>query len=262
MIPNFDLFGRTVSVYMLTAIAGVLTVLFFAQYLAKKQGQDEIHMLYMLLYGFVGALVGGSLLYGIINWKMLLYTLQNWQQMDSFATFIQRMIAIFGGSVFYGGLLGCVGVCFIYLKCKKLTPGPYADIGAVCIPLFHFFGRMGCFLSGCCYGVQWEHGITYHHSPAQSANGIPRFPVQLAEALLNLALFLLLYYCLKKEKVKNKLLAVYFSLYPVYRFGLEFLRGDEYRGFVGIFSTSQFISLLLLAGVGVFWLLSARKKTS
>jgi len=262
MIPNIDLFGRTISAYMLTALAGVLIVLFYAQALAKKRGLDEIHMLYMLLYGFVGVLVGGSILYGITNLELIIYTLQAPEEIDSFAAFIGRMAMIFGGSVFYGGLLGCLIVCFIYLKCKKVAPGPYADIGAVCIPLFHFFGRMGCFLSGCCYGVQWEHGIVYRHSPAESANGVPRFPVQLAEAVLNLLLFLLLRHLLKKEKAKNKLLAVYFSVYPVYRFALEFLRGDEYRGFVGIFSTSQFISLLLLAGVGVFWLLSVRKKTS
>lgn len=260
MIPNIDLFGRTISPYMLTALAGVLVVLFYAQSLAKKRGLDEIHTLYMLLYGFVGVLLGGSILYGITNLELIVYTLQNLWQIDSFTAFIDRIVLIFGGSVFYGGLIGCVGICLYYLKRKALPLGPYADIGAVCIPLFHFFGRMGCFLSGCCYGVAWEHGIVYHHSPAESANGIPRFPVQLVEAVLNLMLFLLLRHWLKKDRLKNRLLAVYFSVYPVYRFILEYFRGDEYRGFVGIFSTSQFISLLLLAGVAVFWSLTAAKK--
>lgn len=260
MIPNFDLFGRTISPYMLTALAGVLIVLFYAQALAKKRGLDEIHMLYMLLYGFVGVLLGGSILYGLTNLELMVHTFQNLSQIDSLSAFISRMVVVFGGSVFYGGLLGCLGVCFFYLKCKSLPLGPYGDIGAVCIPLFHFFGRMGCFLSGCCYGVEWAHGIVYHHSPAESANGVPRFPVQLVEAVLNLLLFLLLRHWLKKGKMKNRLMAVYFSVYPVYRFLLEYLRGDAHRGFVGIFSTSQFISLLLLAGVGIFWLLFTNKK--
>lgn len=260
MLPNIDLFGRTISPYMLAALAGVLIVLFYAQALAKKRGLDEIHALYMLLYSFVGVLVGGCILYGITNMDMIVYTFQHLGQIDSFSAFIERIVQIFGGSVFYGGLLGCVGACLVYLKCAKLPLGPYSDIGAVCIPLFHFFGRLGCFLSGCCYGVEWAQGIVYHHSPVESANNIPRFPVQLVEAVLNLLLFFLLRHWLKKEKLKNRLMAMYFSIYPVYRFVLEYFRGDEYRGFVGIFSTSQFISLLLLAGVGIFWLLSAIKK--
>ena len=259
MIPNFMLFGREISIYMLTALAGVLIVLFFAQYLAKKQGLNEIHMLYMMLYCFVGVLLGGSILYGLTNLELIGYTLQNLQQIDSFSAFFERLILIFGGSVFYGGLIGAVGVGLLYLKRNTLPMGPYADIGGVCIPLFHFFGRMGCFLSGCCYGMEWEHGIVYHCSPVASANGVPRFPVQLVEATLNLILFFLLYRWLKKGKLQGKLLAAYFSVYPVYRFFLEFLRGDEYRGFLGPFSTSQFISLLLLVSVCAYWVISTRK---
>lgn len=259
MIPNFSLFGRVISVYMLTALIGVLVIVFFGQYLAKKRCLDEIHMLYMLLYCFAGALLGGSILYGIINLELIGYTLQNLQQIDSFSALWERLVLIFGGSVFYGGLIGAVGAAFLYLRRNALPIAPYADIGAVCIPLFHFFGRIGCFLSGCCYGVEWEHGIVYHYSPVASANGIPRFPVQLVEAGFNLLLFLLLYRCLKKGKLQNRLLAVYFCTYPVCRFLLEFLRGDEYRGFIGPLSTSQFISLLLLLCVCVYWVLSTRK---
>lgn len=259
MIPNIELFGKIITPYMLLALTGVLVILFYTQRLGKRHGLDEIHILYMLLFSFIGVFVGGHLLYSITNLPLILYTFRNLHALDSFWAVIERFAMIFGGSVYYGGLIGAVSVCFIYLKRNRLPIGPYSDVAAPAIPLFHFFGRLGCFLSGCCYGIEWEYGLTYHYSLAESANGVPRFPVQLAEALLNLGLALFMYRCLKKEKLKNRLLALYFSVYPVYRFLLEYLRGDEYRGFLGPLSTSQIISLALLLIVGLYWIISARK---
>lgn len=259
MIPNFHLFGKEISPYMLAALAGVFVILYFTWKIAQKRGLDQIHMLYMMLFSFIGVLLGGHLLYGLTSLKAIVYTFQNLHEIDSFGAFIERAALIFGGSVFYGGLIGAVIVCFIYLKRNQLPIGAYSDAAAPAIPLFHFFGRLGCFLSGCCYGVEWEHGLTYHHSLIGSANGVPRFPVQLVEAGCNILLFFIMYGFLKKGTFKNRLLAVYFSVYPVYRFLLEFLRGDEYRGFFGPLSTSQTISVLLLLIVSVYWIRSARK---
>ena len=75
-----------------------------------------------------------------------------------------------------------------------------------------------------------------------------RFPVQLFEAGFNLVLFLVLWLLLSKNRLKTHLLSVYLIAYPIGRFGFEFLRGDEYRGFLFGLSTSQFISILMIAG--------------
>lgn len=259
MIPNIELFGKTITPYMLLALTGVLVILFFTQRVGKKRGLDDIHILYMLLFCFIGVLIGGHLLYGITNMPVIIHTLSNLQELDSFWAVIERLAQIFGGSVYYGGLIGALLVAFIYLRHNKLPVGPYADVASLAIPLFHFFGRLGCFLSGCCYGIQWEHGFVYHHSLAQSANGVPRFPVQLVEAVLNLALFFLMFRCLKKQRLKNRLLPLYLTVYPIYRFILEFLRGDEYRGFLGPLSTSQVISVAIMLAISVYWTISAVK---
>jgi phosphatidylglycerol:prolipoprotein diacylglycerol transferase len=63
------------------------------------------------------------------------------------------------------------------------------DIATPAIPLFHFFGRMGCFFAGCCFGIESSFGYTFRYSIIKEANGINRFPVQLLEALVNLLLF-------------------------------------------------------------------------
>ncbi len=260
MIPNIELLGKTITPYMLLALTGVLVILFYSQHVGKRRGLDEIHILYMLLFSFVGVFVGGHLLYGITNLPLLVETFRNLQDLDSLLAVIERFVLIFGGSVYYGGLIGAVCVCLLYLKRNSLPLGPYSDVAAPSIPLFHVFGRLGCFLSGCCYGIEWEYGPTYHYSLAASANGVPRFPVQLVEALLNLALALIMYRFLKKGRFKNRLLALYFSVYPVYRFLLEYLRGDTYRGFLGPFSTSQIISLALLLAAGIYWITCCTKR--
>lgn len=262
MIPNVTVFGKEFSAYMLFSLAGVLVLLFFTQRLARKRELDEIHVLYMFLFAFVGVFVGGHLLYALTQIEYIRYVLKNLAELDSFPILIGTLARIFGGSVFYGGLFGAVGVCLLYIRRCKLPAADYTDLAAAAIPLFHFFGRLGCFTSGCCYGIPWEHGITYYYALAEDANGIPRFPVQLVEAGINLLLFFCLHRLLKQKRFSGKLLPVYLTVYPVCRFCLEFLRGDAIRGFLGPLSTSQVISLLLLAGSGLYWLFSAIRRTN
>ncbi len=260
MFPSFKLFDKTISMYMVCALVGILIVLLFTYKQAKKRGLDEIEMLFMMLFSFGGVLVFSHILYAFTVPESIAAIFSNLDKIKSFDDLVYALGVIFGGSVFYGGLIGAIIVLFVYTKVRKLSFGDYSDIGALAIPLFHFLGRIGCFLSGCCYGVEWEHGITYHHSLVESANGVPRFPVQLVESGLNLLLFILLYVLYKKGKANHKILALYLLIYPVYRFILEFFRADTYRGFVGGLSTSQFISVILFVLSAGYLVISAIKK--
>lgn len=245
MFPSFELFGRTILMYAVCAIIGVLAVLGFTSKMSKIKGLDDFQMLCMMLWSFAGVVVFSHILYAFTVPKTVAGVFSNLDKIKTFDDFVYAFNMVFGGSVFYGGLIGAVFVFFLYTKIKKLSFGDYSDIGAMSVPLFHFFGRIGCFLSGCCYGVEWEHGITYTHSLVESANGVPRLPVQLIEAGLNLLLFLFLFYLYKRGKASHKILALYLLIYPVYRFILEFFRGDSYRGFLFGLSTSQIISIIL-----------------
>lgn len=254
MIPNFTFLGKTFSAYMFLALAGVLVMLYFAWQAAKSQGLDELHMLNLLLFSMIGVLVGSHMLYGITNLPLLLALVGSLGSFDSWKAFWQALEAVFGGAVFYGGLLGGLAVGYVFLRKSRLDVGRYSDVAAPAIALFHTFGRLGCFLSGCCYGVPWSHGITYHYAAMAEANGVARFPVQLVEAGLNFGLFFLLWTLLRKRRLPGRLLLLYLLIYPTYRFFLEFLRGDAIRGFLLGLSTSQVISLLLLAGSALIWL--------
>ena len=115
------------------------------------------------------------------------------------------MATIFGGSVFYGGLLGGMAAGAIYCKKKKFNISEYSDIIAPGVPLFHFFGRIGCFFGGCCYGIESSFGYTVHGNELlSSVNDVQRFPVQLLEATLNLILFIVLARLLSKGALKGQ----------------------------------------------------------
>ena len=152
-------------------------------------------------------------------------------------------------------LLGGILAGALYLRVKGRSLALWSNLTAPAIALFHTFGRIGCFLGGCCYGIPSAWGVTYRHSPVVEANGISRFPVQLVEAAWNLILFLLLSRLLRQGK--GRLLPLYLALYAPARFLLEFLRGDSYRGIFFGLSTSQWISLLLFPAA-LFFLLRRR----
>lgn len=195
-----------------------------------------------------GVLVGGHLLYAITNFKYIPYLFE----IVEFGVWVQRLMFIFGGAVFYGGLFGGIAAGAIGAKILHLDIKLWSDLMTPIIPLFHAIGRVGCFFAGCCYGIESEFGfITYNNQFVPSINGVTRFPVQLLEAcgniILSVVLFILLSKREKNQKLKGNMIYIYLIAYGVMRFADEFLRGDLIRGFVGFLSTSQFISIISIA---------------
>lgn len=257
MFPGFEIFGHFIGSYMICAVIGIFTACPLGIYCYKKFTGDDISLIFVYLFSAIGVFVGMHLLYGITN---IAYWGQLFQATD-FVNFWQRFGLIFGGSVFYGGLIGGLIAGGISVKVQKLPADIATDCAAPTIALLHGFARIGCFLGGCCFGVEWEHGITFENSLIEAANGVPRVPVQLYEAGFEFALFAVLFILLTKtEKLRGQLLALYLLIYPVGRFILEFWRGDEYRGFIFGLSTSQFISVLIFTGSLAFFILKGLKK--
>lgn len=246
MYPYIELFNKSITTYSLMVLVGIFVSSFLACKFAKKEFGDYYDMVVLMLVSSIGVFFGAHLLYGITNLDILIRVISHFDKIKSFSDFISIFAYIFGGSVFYGGLIGGLIVSSIYIKLKKLNKKIYYDIIAVIIPLFHFFGRIGCFLVGCCYGMESKIGFIYTRSLIDSANHVRRFPIQLVEACYNLILFLVLYHLYKRKKLSSKLIYVYLVSYSIGRFILEFFRGDSYRGFLCGMSTSQIISVLIL----------------
>ena len=245
MFPYIELFGRELGFYSLMLLCGIFTAGVYACRMAVRQKYDYSEIVIFMLLLSTGAIIGSYLSYVLVNYINIVYLVKNINQINTFNKMLSALRYIFGGSIFYGGLLGGLLTGHILIK-KNSNNKKFVDIVAVNIPLFHFFGRIGCFLGGCCFGIPSKIGFIYTNNPIVEANGITRFPVQLLEAVFNFLLFLLLNHFFKIEKYKNKLIYVYLLVYATGRFFIEFLRGDAYRGIWLFLSTSQIISILIL----------------
>ncbi|MBQ4054288.1 MAG: prolipoprotein diacylglyceryl transferase [Clostridia bacterium] len=242
MLPYINVFGASIPSYSLMTLIGLLCAGFFIGIKATKRGFYLYHAVMTLLCVAVGIAVGGCLLYGITNIKIIVLLFKNISKL-SFLEFIAGIVYAFGGSVFYGGLIGGSILGLIYLKRTKMKVGMFCDIVAPGAALFHGFGRIGCFLAGCCYGAESNCGFVMTASEVTGANGVRRFPIQLVESAFEFLLFFLLWYLLSHYKFKNRLLTLYFAVYAIGRFTLEFFRGDAHRGIWFGLSTSQWISI-------------------
>ena len=153
------------------------------------------------------------------------------------------------GNIFYGGLTGFLVMYRLLQRVFHTGDGRLDDITAICIPCFHSFARIGCFMSGCCYGKAYNGwGAVYY---INFDSEMPRFPVQLAEAFAEIVLFAVLLVLFYRKKRQGKLLYIYLCMYALLRFALEFLRGDVYRGIYFGLSFSQWYSLCVLVFVWV-----------
>ncbi|MCL2138036.1 MAG: prolipoprotein diacylglyceryl transferase [Treponema sp.] len=225
-------------------ILGLFTCSIYSCVLANRRKYNCVDLIIFIMLLLIGVLAGSRLLYAAVNYKNIIYVFENIDKINITGNIFDVFRFIFGGSVFYGGLIGAILAGLIIIK-KNDKYRKYIDIVTLNIPLFHFFGRIGCFLGGCCYGIPCKVGFTYTHNPIIEANGIVRFPAPLFEALFNVCLFFLLNYLFKKRKIENALIYVYLIIYSTGRFFIEFLRGDAYRGFLFGLSTSQIISIIV-----------------
>lgn len=257
MLPFIYIFGYPLPMYGLLAILGMVVAVFMAARLAKVRDLSSGDVVFASFYCGIGIIVGAKLMYFI---TMLPKFISN------FDVFLNNpfgvMMYVFSGFVFYGGLIGGALGVVIYCKQFKLPLKPFMDVAAPAIPLMHGIARVGCLCAGCCYGMEYDgpFAITYpDNSFTHGMAGVPRFPTQLVETVVNLILFVALYFMVKRGKSRNgEALGVYIIVYSIMRFCLEFVRGDAVRGgFLGL-STSQWISLILLP-LGI-WLLLRKSK--
>ena len=228
-----ELFGILDSyvVMLLIGVVGALLTLFF--YLRKrKAGRDEI--IDLLWIGIVAIIAG-------IVFACLFENL--YEFIESPSTYRWTW-----GMTFIGGAIGGAGVFLLlyFLYYKKHHKPILKDILIVapgCISLAHAVGRIGCFLDGCCYGKDTDawYGIYF---PALNKTVIP---TQLFEAAF-LALLTIVLLILAFKKNWGYTFPVYLIAYSVWRFLIEFIRGDERGAFLGPFSPSQIWCMVLCVG--------------
>ena len=201
------------------------------------------------------ALVGAKLLYLLPLLPRLAVELPLlWEEPGEFYA---RYLS--GGMVFYGGFFGGVAAAWGAAKYLRLRLSDFFPVLVPALPLVHAVGRVGCFCAGCCYGraapPPW--GIAFTHAIA-GPNGVPLLPVQLWEAGAELVIFAFLLWYAGRAAGPGQMLRAYVFCYAPVRFVLEWFRGDPARGMYGPFSTSQWLSLVVLA-LALAWPVAGRK---
>lgn len=219
---------------------GVLCCIWMGMYRAKKYGMKEEAVLDIAIYGLLAGFLGAKLLYVIVEWK----------------TFLKDPMSVLGseGFVVYGGIIMGVLAAIIYCKKKGYVFLEYFDLLCASIAIAQGFGRIGCFLAGCCYGRVTESalGVVF---PAGSLapSGVKLLPTQLFSSAGDFGIMFALLWHFKRRKHVGDTGYTYMLLYGIGRFFIEFLRNDN-RGEVGALSTSQFISLFIVAAAVVLLL--------
>lgn len=229
----------TIHGYGLMIAIGVIVAVLVAIYRAKKAGIDPEVVLDLVLIGLICGFGGGKILYLIVEWK----------------DFIKSPMTYLGGGGFvvYGGIILAMIVGAVYFTLKKKDPLIVMDLIMPEVSIAQGFGRIGCFLAGCCYGriTDSVFGVVFPEGSLAPA-GVKLIPTQLIMSAGNFLIAGILLIAATKLKKRGQILSLYLILYAIGRFAVEFLRNDH-RGAVGVFSTSQFISLfIVIIGIGLF----------
>lgn len=230
----------TVHGYGLMIAIGVFVALSIAEHRAPKNNLDKEQIFPLTIFCVVTGIFGAK----------LLFIIQGWEQ------FLKDPLSMLGSSglVVYGGIIVGTVCASLYCKIRKLYFWDYFDIVLPSVAVAQAFGRIGCFLAGCCYGQETSawYGITFTHSH-YAPNNVKMIPTQLLSSAGMFLIAGLLFLYARRAKRSGQIGAAYMILYSIGRFIIEFWRGDLERGTIGALSTSQFISLFIVViGIGLW----------
>ncbi|MBM3285650.1 MAG: prolipoprotein diacylglyceryl transferase [Candidatus Aminicenantes bacterium] len=253
----------TIHAYGLMMAVGVAFGLWFLYRQSRNQGLDAARIVDAGFYTILISLVGAKLVLFLGN---LSYYTRYPGELLSLAR---------SGGVFQGGLVFGVVFALWYFRKRRIPTWKVADIAAPSLALGHGFGRIGCFLAGCCYGRVCETaaGVRFTSEYAHDLTGIPLHetlhPVQLYEAGLNFMNFLVLFAVLRRKKFDGQIFSLYIVNYSLIRYFTEFYRGDHPERAFLVKGASPYLSLSypqlfcilgLVVGVLFFCLLKKKKR--
>ncbi len=259
----FRLGPLTVHTYGFLVALGVALGIWFVYVQAKKQGLEASRIadagFYIILVSLIGA-------------KLILF-FGNFSYYTSYPGELLSLAR--SGGVFQGGLVFGVVFALLYFRRHRLPTWKVADLAGPALALGHAFGRIGCFMAGCCYGRDCEAplGVVFKSQYAHDLTGIPIgrpvYPVQLFEAGLNFLNFLVLLLILRRRTFDGQVFSFYIMNYSLIRFFTEYFRGDHsdlaflFRGstpFLSLTLPQLFCILGLGAGLMLhFWLKRKRR---
>ena len=243
MYPN--LFGLPfLHSYGLMIALGVMASLWFVKRICLRTGRSYDAVVNLVMLMLFAGLIGAR------TWHVVEF----WHEEFAGKPLFDVFKVWSGGLVFHGGFIGAFAVLPIWCRVTKTPFLETADLLATILPLAHGFGRIGCFLFGCCYGIPLPENSPFAwlqlrfptSAGASGAHGLPVLPTQLFEAAALFLFFVVLLRLLRQhEKTHPGLVAgVYLLGAALIRFTVEFLRDDP-RSMFGWMSIGQLTSVVL-----------------
>lgn len=263
MFPTILHWPLPIHSYGLMIAIGFLLAVYFARRDAARAGYDPDVFTNLAYWCLFFGILGTRILYIIMfpdqfSWSRPIEWFAIWQ----------------GGLVFQGGPPLAAAFAYFYLRKKNIPFWHAADVGLPYLALGHAFGRLGCFLNGCCYGercdLPWaisfppdspafKDHLAHYNLPLDATSSFPIHPTQ----IYGFAGLLLL--CVALIVIRNRwrlfpgiVVPAYLAFYGVARFFMETIRGDRNPTHWGPITDQQLFSLLsVAAGVALFFILWA-----
>jgi phosphatidylglycerol:prolipoprotein diacylglycerol transferase len=247
--------GIKVFGYGAMLVLAFISSSWLAWWRARREKLDPDVIADMAFWIFLAGLVGARLFFCIQYWGREIHSL--WEAFQYWR----------GGIVYYGGVIGGAVAFLVYRFRYPFPLRPFLDVLAPSIAIGTLFGRLGCFLNGCCFGdtcslpwavefpaksPPWVHQEVAGLIAPDALWSLPVHPTQLYSAFDAFVILLLLsaYYPLRRRD--GAVMGLLMITYPISRCLIEYLRNDEPVFFAGM-TISQNISVLILTGAAVYW---------
>ena len=241
------IFGVPIYSYGFMLAVGFVVCVLLMLHRAKDFNLKPEQILDLCLYVIISGIIGARVLYVLWNWN---YYLENP---------LEIFLLNKGGLIFYGGFFFAAITAFLFIKKRNLSIGDVSSMLVLYLPLGHAFGRIGCFMNGCCYGRPTTafFGVQFPASSmAEQVFGLGHIvhPTQIYSALANVIIFLLLAYFIEKGRTfKWQIVLLYMFFYGVSRLIIEFFRADNPNVVWGL-NLPQLISIVMILIGSTFYL--------
>jgi len=245
MFPVFLKLGPlTIWWYAIWIVVGLLAAYRLFRKRAERLGLSPQEAFNLILLLFWCGVLGARVYYVVLYWK------------EEFAgRWLEILLINHGGLVYFGGLASAVLTLILWARVKGKSLAALADALAGPLALAHAFGRLGCFMGGCCYGTKCDHFWAVQLQVPPAVAGIPVHPVQLYESFGLFYLVVALMVVEGMARFPGHVALTYGLLYSILRFIVEFFRGDVPHDVLGRFTVAQTLCAVLFF---TCWLSSAR----
>lgn len=198
--------------YPTLALAGiVVSSMVWTRVLRRDMAAHDHRLEIIYIAALCGAFIGAKAVYFFAEgWSVLL---------DPTLTRQQITLALLTGKTITGALLGG----YITVEIAKKLVGyskPTGDFFAVVAPFGLMFGRIGCFIQGCCPGV----AMHAHWYTITDAHGVARWPAVPFEFGFNFTMFIVGLILYRRRAFPGQLFHLYLIAYGIFRFAHEFAR--------------------------------------